>query len=245
MSTAIPANTHATTTCKPSFYTGMVLLMAFFVFGGFSMTYWYPMAAGAFPPAPPVVHFHGLVYSCWMILLVVQALLVNVRNVALHRSLGTFGIALATLVIMMGALITILGASGVSRGPNHGIFLGIAAVTGFAFLFILAIRNVRKPEIHKRLILLAMLPILPPGIHRLYMVPLGLNSFPVVAMYITLNLMALAILFQEWRQHRSINQYTWIGVGWIVFQQIMHATVIETEMYYDVQAWVGSLAVYR
>jgi len=34
-------------------------------------------------------------------------------------------------------------------------------------------------------------------------------------------------------------------VGWIVFQQIMHATVIETEMYYDVQAWVGSLAVYR
>lgn len=245
MSTAIPADTRATATFKPSFYTGMVLLMAFFVFGGFSMTYWYPMAAGTFPPAPPVVHFHGLVYSSWMILLVVQALLVNVRNVTLHRSLGTFGIALATAVIMMGALITILGARGVGRGPNHGIFLGIAAVIGFGFLFTLAIRNVRKPEIHKRLILLAMLPILPPGIHRLYMVPLGLNSFPVVAMYITLNLMALAILFQEWRQHHAINKYTWIGVGWIVIQQIMHATVIETEMYYDVQAWVGSLAFYR
>jgi len=57
--------------------------------------------------------------------------------------------------------------------------------------------------------------------------------------------MALAILFQEWRQHKTINTYTWIGVGWIVFQQIMHATFINTEMYFDIQAWVGSLAVYR
>jgi len=245
MNTTIATTPGVSAIFRPSFYFYMTLLMAFFVFGGFSMTYWYPMAAGTFPPAPPVVHFHGLVYSSCMILLVVQALLVNVRNVALHRSLGTFGIALATLVIVMGSLITILGARGVARVPNDGIFLGIFAVTGFGLLFTLAIRNVRKPEVHKRLILLAMLPILPPGIHRLYMVPLGLNGFPVVAMYITLNLMALAILFQEWRQHKTINTYTWIGVGWIVFQQIMHATFINTEMYFYIQAWVGSLAVYR
>ena len=135
-----------------------------------------------------------------MILLVVQAGLVNVRNIKLHRSLGMFGIALATAVIFMGALITLLGSRGNPAGINYnnGIYLGIMAVVGFALFFTLAIRNTRKPEIHRRLILFAMLPILPPGIHRLYMIPLGLQSFPVMAMYLTLDAMAAAIVYHEW-----------------------------------------------
>lgn len=246
MSTVIASESGAASTFRPSFYFWMTLLMAFFVFGGFSMTYWYPMATGTFPPAPPVVHLHGLVYTSWIILLVVQSLLVNVHNVALHRSLGMFGIALATAVIFMGALITLLGAS-TARGPaaNDGIYLGIMAVTGFGILFILAIRNTRKPEIHRRLILFAMLPILPPGIHRLYMVPLGLQTFPVVAMYTTLNAMALAIIFHEWRRTGTINKYTWIGTAWLVMQQIVHATIVDTEYFTGVVQQLGGLVYYR
>src|SRR5690606_9175614 len=150
MSTSVTAQpATATTTFSASFYFWMVMLMAFFVFGGFGMTYWYPLAAGTFSPAPPVVHLHGLTYFSWMVLLITQATLVNVRNVALHRSLGMFGIALATAVIIMGALITILGASGSSGGgAAHGIYLGITAVTGFGLLFTLAIGNTRRPDIH-------------------------------------------------------------------------------------------------
>ncbi len=33
-----------------------------FVFGGFGMTYWFPLATGRFSPAPPVVHLHGMVF---------------------------------------------------------------------------------------------------------------------------------------------------------------------------------------
>src|SRR5690606_20362357 len=110
----------------------------------------------------------------------------------------------------------------------HGIYLGITAVTGFALLFTLAMRNARRPDIHRRLVLFAMLPLLPPGIHRLYMVPLGLQSFPVVAMYATLDVMALAIIIHEWRRHGTIGKYTWIGAGWIVAQQVVHWAVIDT-----------------
>jgi hypothetical protein len=235
----------ATRTFSASFYFWMVLLMAFFVFGGFGMTYWYPLAAGTFRPAPPVVHLHGLTYFSWMVLLVAQASLVNVRNVALHRSLGMFGIALAMAVIIMGALITILGASRSSGAAAHGIYLGITAVTGFALLFTLAMRNTRRPEIHKRLILLAMLPLLPPGIHRLYMVPLGLTTFPVVAMYLTLDAMALAIVVQEWRRTGTVGKYTWIGVGWIAAQQAVHWAIIDTAFFAGVVQSLGALAQYR
>jgi hypothetical protein len=246
MATSVTAQSAtATTTFGGSFYFWMVLLMAFFVFGGFGMTYWYPLAAGTFRPAPPVVHLHGLTYFSWMVLLITQAALVNVRNVALHRSLGMFGIALATAVIMMGALITILGASRASGGAAHGIYLGITAVTGFGLLFTLAIRNTRRPDIHRRLILFAMLPLLPPGIHRLYMVPLGLQTFPVVAMYATLDAMALAIIVHEWRRHGSIGKYTLIGAGWIVLQQAVHWAIIDTAFFAGVVERLGALVYYR
>jgi hypothetical protein len=235
----------AVTTFSASFYFWMVLLMAFFVFGGFGMTYWYPLAAGTFRPAPPVVHLHGFTYFAWMVLLVTQATLVNVRNVALHRSLGMFGIALAMAVIIMGALITILGASRSSGAAAHGIYLGITAVVGFAFLFTLALRNTRRPEIHRRLILFAMLPLLPPGIHRLYMVPLGLQSFPIVAMYLTLDAIAVAIIVHEWRRNGAINRYTWIGAGWIVAQQAVHWAIIDTAFFAGIVQWLGALAHYR
>lgn len=246
MSTMVTAESRATPAFRPSFYFWMTLLMAFFVFGGFSMTYWYPMAAGSFPPAPPVVHLHGFVYFTWIVLLLVQSALVNSRKVALHRSLGMYGIAHATAVIFMGATITLLGASTTSVfAGNHGIFLGITAVTGFAILFVLALRHTRQPDIHRRLILFAMLPILPPGIHRLYMVPFGMQDFPVVAMYTTLDLMALAIIAHEWRTSGTINRYTWIGAGWIVMQQILHASIINTAFYANLVQQLGGLMYYR
>jgi len=84
----------ATYSLRLSFYFWMTAIMAVLVFGGFSITYWQPMATSSLAPLPPIVHIHGFLFSAWMLLLVTQSLLVNVRNVPLHRSLGTFGIAM-------------------------------------------------------------------------------------------------------------------------------------------------------
>jgi hypothetical protein len=234
---------------QPSFFFWMTLVMAFFVFGGFGMTYFYPMAAGTFRPAPAVVHLHGLVYTAWMLLVVLQPLLVNARQVALHRSFGAFGIALATAVMFMGALITLLSgmASRDNPGANyyHGTYLGFMAVIGFGFLFTLAIRNVRRPEIHKRLMLLAVLPLLPPGVHRLYMVPMGLTTFPVLPMYLTLDAMAIAILVQEWRVTARIGTYTLIGVAWLLMQQALHYPVTHSAWFADFMYGLTGFVHYR
>jgi len=240
------AATHA---FRPSFYFWMTVVMAAFVFGGFGMTYLAPLARGTFPPAPPIVHLHGLVFFSWMILLVLQPLLVNTRNVALHRSFGTFGIALATVVMLLGATITLISATATRDNPGvnyyHGTYLGLMATLGFGLLFTLSIRNARRPEIHKRLMLLAVLPLLPPGVHRVYMVPLGLVEFPVVAMYITLDLLALAIIVQEWRSARRVGVYTIIGTAWIVMQQALHFPVTGSEWFADFMYWLTSLVHYR
>jgi hypothetical protein len=234
---------------KPTFFLWMTVLMAAFVFAGFGMTYLIPMAGGTLPPAPPVVHLHGLAYFLWMVLLVTQSMLVRAGNVALHRSLGMLGISLGTIMMITGALVTLLSATHnrYSQGPNynHGTYLGIMAVLGFALLFTLAIRNVRQPDVHRRLILLAMLPVLPPGVHRVYMVPLGLTTFPVLAMYITLDLMALAILMQEWRATRRIGMHTRIGVAWILVQQALHYPVTHSQWFADFVSAMCDMVRYR
>jgi hypothetical protein len=119
------------------------------------------------------------------------------------------------------------------------------AVVGFALLFTLAIRNVRKPEVHKRLILFAMLPILPPGVNRFYQVPFGLDYIPVLPLYLTLNSMALAILVQEWRSTGKIGKYSMIGAGWIFVQSLVHVPIVHSDWFLAAVRFVAGLIRYR
>ncbi|MEO6387122.1 MAG: hypothetical protein ABIT16_01695 [Croceibacterium sp.] len=235
---------------RPSFFFWMTLVMALFVFGGFGMTYLLPMSRGAFPPAPPIVHLHGLIFFSWMILLLVQAGLVGAGNIKLHRSLGTWGIAHATIVIYTGILVQLIASRrGMDLGRpqgSAGIYLGLAAFFGFSLMFTLAIRNTRRPEIHKRMILFAMLPLLPPGVNRFWAQALGLaEAVPVVPLYLTLWAMALAILVHEWRRTGRISGYSRFGAGWIVAEGVLHPFVVNSPGFDRFAAGLLGLVHYR
>ena len=235
---------------RPSFFFWMTLAMCFFVFGGFGMTYLFPLTRGTFPPAPPIVHLHGLIFFSWMILLVVQAGLVGAGNVKLHRSLGMYGIAHAVVIIYTGILLQLIASSrGLGSGNptgTDGLYLGLAAFIGFILMFTLAMRNTRRPEIHKRMILFAMLPVLPPGVNRFWYVSLGLDDFfPVVYLYLTLWSMAIAVLIHEWRRTGSISKFSMVGSGWIFVQGVMHEVVVGSPIFNQFTANLLSLIHYR
>jgi hypothetical protein len=224
--------------------------MCFFVFGGFGMTYLFPLTAGAFPPAPPIVHLHGWLFFTWMLLLVVQTGLVGAGNVSLHRSLGTYGIAHAAVVIYTGLLLQLIGSrQGMefsNTAASDGMYLGLAAFLGFTVMFILALRNTRRSDIHKRMIMFAMLPVLPPGVNRFWFVSLGLDDFfPVVPLYATLWSMAIAILIHERSRTGTVSRYSMFGAGWIFVQGIMHETVVASAAFDRVAAAILGLVHYR
>jgi hypothetical protein len=235
---------------RPSFFFWMTLAMCFFVFGGFGMTYLFPLTTGNFPPAPAIVHLHGLMFFSWMILLVVQAGLVSSGNIRLHRSLGTYGIAHATVIIYTGILLQLIASrQGMEMGGSpgsDGLYLGLAAFIGFILMFTLAMRNTRRPEIHKRMILFAMLPVLPPGVNRFWYVSLGLDDFfPAVHLYLTLWSMAIAILVHEWRRTGRISRISMIGAGWIFLQGLMHEAVVGSETFDQFAGGLLGLIHYR
>jgi len=235
---------------RPSFSFWMILAMCFFVFGGFGMHSFVPALRGEFAPAPPVVHLHGMVFIAWMILLLVQSALVGAGNVRLHRALGTWGIAQGTATILIGLMMQLVAsgaghAAGRAAGTD-GLYLGLLAFLGFALMFALAIRNRTRPDIHRPLILFAMLPVIPPGVNRFWANALGLDDpIPTFWLYLTLWTMAAAILVNQWRRTGRIDRYSAFGAGWIVLQGLAHEAVVGSALFERVAAAVLSLAVYR
>lgn len=235
---------------KPSFFFWLALAMCVFVFGGFGMHSAIPALRGDFPPAPPIVHLHGLVFVSWMLLLLVQTGLVSAGNVKLHRSLGTWGIAHATAVIFLGALIQLVASrAGMDAGRSpagEGLYLGLLAVIGFPIMFTLAIRNTKRSEIHKRMIMFAMLPVLPPGVNRFWSSLLGLDDpIPTFWLYLTLWTMAAAILLHEWRKTGRISGYSLFGTAWIVIEGAVHEAVMVSPSYEQFARALLGLVHYR
>ena len=241
------ANDSASDGFKLSFHLWMVLAMCFFIFGGFGMTYLGPLASGSFPPAPPVVHLHGVVFFGWMLLLVAQSLLVNVKNVRLHRSLGTFGIAYAGVLAFLGLLITIISTAVDDWAEDsYGLmYLSLVAPISFLVLFGMAIRAVKTPEVHRNLVLLATLSILMPGINRLYMMSFGLGHVPFYPTYLTMDAMLAAILWHERKTTGSISCMTWVGAAIIVVPQILLPIVAPWQEFRDFCVSLGALVYYR
>ena len=87
---SVPAEYVVRRSFRPSFYFWIALVMAAYVFGGFSLAALQRYVLQDPRTMPPVVHLHGVTFISWMTLLMIQTWLINVRNVALHRSLGTF-----------------------------------------------------------------------------------------------------------------------------------------------------------
>ncbi|MGV3554181.1 MAG: hypothetical protein ACO1OD_02885 [Croceibacterium sp.] len=235
---------------RPSFAFWMTLAMAFFVFGGFGIHSFLPALRGNFPPAPPIVHLHGVVFIAWMILLLVQSALVSAGNVKLHRTIGTWGIAQGTATILIGLMMQLVAsgrghAAGRPAGTD-GLYLGLLAFLGFAVMFTLAIRNRTKPDIHRPMILFAMLPVIPPGVNRFWANVLGVDDpVPALWLYLTLWSMAAAILANQWRKTGRIDRYAAFGAGWIVVQGVVHEAVVGSAWFEAVAATVLRLAQYR
>ena len=233
---------------RPSFFFWIAFVMASFVFAGFGLAAADRLLKGVTNEFPPVVHLHGITFISWMTLLMVQTFLINVRNVALHRSLGTFGIALGTAVLFTGALISLLGMSnGDPNGPFYYdlMYLSVMALLGFGFLFTLAIREVRRPEYHRRLILFSTIPLLPPGINRTYQVVFQLDYLPVLATYLTMAAIATAILVYDWRTNSKISKASIIGAAVVFGQQLLHVPISNSAAFVDMTTFLGGLIYYR
>lgn len=140
------------------FFAGMAVLLCAVVVYGFSRTYF--MVGMMRAPLPsPILHVHGAIYTLWMVLYVTQTALISAKRVAWHRTLGVFGFCLPPVMIVLGVIAALDALHrGVEIGPLDPATSLAIPLVGIAFyvpVIWAAWATRRKPDAHKRLILLS------------------------------------------------------------------------------------------
>ncbi len=145
-------------TLERIFYSGMALLLCVCVFIGFSPTYF--QAGLIHAPLPsPILHVHGAAFTLWMLLFAVQAALISARRVKWHRSLGIVAFCLPPIMVVLGIIAAIDAyRRGVQIGPLDpavSLAIPLIGIVFFAVVIFASWRARRRPDAHKRLILIA------------------------------------------------------------------------------------------
>jgi hypothetical protein len=249
--------THTRAKC---FYVSMAALCMLVAFAGFVPTYWRPVVGGTFV-GPPILHIHGLLFSSWTVFCLIQAALAASGRMARHRAMGLVGISIATSMVIMGwltALISLKHSIAVGNGDSARPF-AIVSFLGmplFAGLFIAAIANVRRPEVHKRLMLVATVGLLqaPVGrVFRLFLAPAAVLALPkwaapqppvasTIGPAIVCDLIILIGMLHDWRTRRRPHPAYLIGGGITVAVQVLAVPLSATTAWQTIVDRILSLA---
>jgi hypothetical protein len=155
---AIAARKHSVLLEK-YFYFFMSLLIAGVVVFGFSQTVEQRLIHPT-PPRPLILYIHAAVFSLWPLFLIFQSALVRTHNVRLHRLTGWFGAALGAAIPIVGLLTAIAmtrfrNVHALSQGNEAFLIVPLSDLVAFSIPFALAIYWRKKPEYHRRLVLVA------------------------------------------------------------------------------------------
>src|SRR6185436_7467169 len=200
----VAAATLARTTAPRRLYVGLAVLAVAIAAVGFWPTYFGPLAAGTVDKAP-IIHFHAVVYVGWLAIFVTQAVLAATGRVAAHMQLGRFAIGYGVLVIAVGlitafarfALRVRAGEVGAAQAQLLGPLLDMLV---FAPLFAAAIYYRRKPDLHKRLMVVATTALLIAAVGRMPFLGEPRNQLLLHSIWLGPILLAMAHDF--WRQRR-------------------------------------------
>lgn len=202
------------------FYLGLSVLMALVIVAGFSQT----VPDDLVPPgiALPFVA-HGLVFGCWVALIVLQPALVATGNVRRHRQVGLVGAGVAAAMVVMGVTATLL-AYPYHRVPGFfpgGVFLvmNLLGIAVFGALVASAVALRRQPDWHKRLMICATASILGPGLGRF----LPMDSFGAAAPLVMFGVQDAILLIgpaADLAVRRKVHPAWLWGIAAVIFSQV-------------------------
>jgi hypothetical protein len=181
---------------EEAFYQRMALGLALFILFGFLQF----AARGMvdYARVPLMIHVHALAMVAWLALLVTQATLVARDNLALHRRLGWYGAALATLIpfVAVGACLAVFNVGMNPPFFTPAFFLSLVTIESvlFAALVWFAISRRRQTDWHRRLMIGATVILMEPALERLLPMPIiGGENGDWIAMIIQLGALGLVV----------------------------------------------------
>jgi hypothetical protein len=203
---------------KSRYFLAASCIALIITFIGFFKTFILPSARGTFI-APAVIYVHGGLLFLWTILLVTQSMLIQMRKVKLHRLLGFLSLGLVPCVAIstMAAGVYVLKRDLALGGGQIAVSSLVGTFTApliFAALVTVAIVYRRRPELHKRLMLLAMIAIIWPAFFRFrHYFPSVAHPEFVFGFVLPQSMILLAMLWEKLTLGRVHAVYLTVGLA--------------------------------
>ena len=205
---------------RSGFYVGIALLLLAYVIAGFWPKYFGGIIDPSITPPHPgwIIHAHAAVFLGWMMLLVVQTSLVERGRTDLHLKLGLVGAVYGALIIIFGFWASImLEVHRYSFTHDLGLsaarlLISFETVILFAVFFVAAIWYRRKPEIHKRLMVVATFSLAAPGISRVLFLVLHLPNNKLLIQSVFLVPLYICLAW-DWKTHGRIHPAYILGIA--------------------------------
>jgi len=223
------------------FFSAMALAMLATVFIGFARTYY---LAGVFnaPLPSKILHLHGAVFSCWILLLVTQTSLVAAGRVDIHRKLGIAGFLLACAMPVIGVLAATDSLVRDSRPGRDVQFFYIVPTTDmliFGILIFFAFRNRTNAAAHKRYIMIATTALMIAAMARWPVALFSRNAWRAsIATYIFL----LALVAYDLWSTRKVHRVTLWASAFLIFVEQVRIPIGRSAAWHHFAGWVQNLA---
>ena len=229
------------TVIRSRFYPVAAAVLAALTIAGFARTYYLRFLFDQ-PPLKLLVHLHGLVFTAWLVLFVVQTRLIAAHNYRLHMKVGIAGAVLAVAVVAIGVLTALVGAPDPRIRPMgmtglQFLIFPLMGITFFGVCVAAAIALRRRADLHKRLMLLGMIAVLGPGVARLIrLVDIG-DLFLLIQTSVVVGFVGWALLY-DWFKNRIVHPVFVIGGCLLVASWPIRAWVARTDGWHTVAQWL-------
>lgn len=227
---------------RPGFYFGFAILCVLVAFLSFLPTYWLPLFSGSLRLSP-AVHVHAGVQFGWVLLFATQAGLAGSGRIRVHRALGVGGVMLAAAMLAFGLVAAVhcyhsQAAAGHAEQARAFLIAPVTNIMFFAGLVGVAAANVRRPDIHKRLMVVATVAVLAPAIARVFLVivtggttvvppPIEVTLVPALVT----DLLLVVAMVHDRRTYGRVHRVYWIGGGLLLGSQVLRIPLAQTPLW--------------
>jgi len=229
---------------RPRFYPIFAVALALVVIAGFARTFylrhWFDV-----PPLTMLMFVHGILFSAWVALYVIQTRLIAAHKYEAHMRLGIAGVLLAALVFGFG-LATVFASADEPRPRPMGmasyqfVFVPFFIICTFAALVTAAVLLRKRADFHKRLMTLAMITVLPPATARLIRL-FGFDGDFLVLQTSATAVFVICCVAYDWFKFRTLHPVYVVGGTLLVLSWPFRAWFARTDAWAVVGKWMASV----
>jgi hypothetical protein len=244
---------------RSRFYWRAAIACAVVAIGGFMGTYWLQLPARTFR-GPALLHVHGALCTAWVLFLISQSWLVTRGKVRNHRDWGLLGIALASVLTMVALAVAITAmngrvAAGYGDAARSFLIVPLTAVGLFAGFTAAAIANVKRPEWHRRFMIIGTVGLVQAAMARVFFLaatgggpgmrpgvlppqPVSVAGMPAFV----LELIIVAGMIRDWRVLGRVHPAWIIGAVTITGLELIRVPVSASAGWLSFASFLGGIA---